>query len=98
VEELGHPQGDRGLRRAGAAGEAHVQRGSRRLDAESSPPPIDNQKVCDFPDAGLDRAQPHELPLEALENVVAVGGLPLGSDVTVASSGNRSAVAAHSPM
>jgi hypothetical protein len=68
IQDLGHAQRDRGLARAGAAGEAHVQRGAGGLQAEAGAEPVDQEQGGDLADPGLDRVNADEFGVEAVED------------------------------
>jgi hypothetical protein len=67
LEDLGHPQRDRGLAGAGAAGEAHVQRGAGGGEAEAGAEPVYQEQGGDLADPGLDRVNADEFGVEAVE-------------------------------
>jgi hypothetical protein len=105
LEDLGHAQRDRGLAGAGAAGEAHVQRGAGGVQAEAGAEPVDQEQGGDLADPGLDRADADEFGVEAVEHagdgelflpgaqvdqgVVRQGFVVVGSGVGVRSGGGR---------
>jgi hypothetical protein len=75
LEQLGHPQRDRGLAGARAAGEAHVQVRPRRHQAEPGPLRVHQEQRGDLPDPGLDRGQPDQLAVQRVQDRVHAGML-----------------------
>jgi hypothetical protein len=92
VEQLAHPHGHRGLARPRRAGEAHVERGPGGVEPEAAPEPVDEEEGGDLPDAGLDRDQSDQLPVEAVEDGVDGEGPALGVDVDERVGGQRTVV------
>jgi hypothetical protein len=66
-----------------------VQGGPGGLDPETAPEPVDEEEGGDLTDAGLDRHQPDELPVEAVEHGVDLERAPLGVDVHQGVVGQR---------
>jgi hypothetical protein len=81
--------GDRGLARAWAAGEAHVQAGPRRRQPVALPQPVHQQQGGDLPDPVLDRGQADELPVELAEHLLDPPGLLLGAQLDAVVRGER---------
>jgi len=81
AQQLAHVRGHRGLARAGAAGEAHVQARPRRAEPVPAPEPVDQQQRGDLPDAVLDRRQADELGVQPIEQLRYPQRLLLGRQV-----------------
>src|ERR1700735_2854467 len=77
VQQLRHPQRDRGLAGAGRAGEAHVQVGPRRGQPVALPGLVDEEQRGDLLHPLLDRREADELAVELLDDVVDAGQLAL---------------------
>ena len=73
AQQVGHLQGHRGLSRPRVAGEAHVQVGPGRMQAEPLPYPVDEQQRGDLLDLLLDRDQPDQLLIQGSEYVLDIG-------------------------
>ncbi len=81
VQDAGHAGGDGGLAGAGVAGEGHVQRGSRRGQAELAAEAVDEQEGGDLADAALDRGEADQLAIELVEHGAYAGGVVGGLEV-----------------
>ena len=76
LKQFGHPERDRGLAGARAAGEAHVQVRPRRHEAEPGPLRVYQEQRGNLPDPGLDRGQPDQLAVQGIQDGVHAGVLP----------------------
>jgi hypothetical protein len=77
AQQISHPQRHRGLPRSGLAGEAHVQVGPGRLQAEPLPHPVDQQKRGDLFHLLLDRDQADQISVQGPEHLVNTRGAAL---------------------
>jgi hypothetical protein len=80
VQKFRHPQGHGGLPGPGRSGEAHVQVGAGRGQAELVPGPVDQEQGRDLLYFPLGRHQPDQVPVEGLEDVLDVARAPLGRE------------------
>jgi len=81
AQQLAHVRGHRGLARAGAAGEAHVQARPRRSEPVPAPEPVDEQQRGDLADPVLDRCQANELGVQPAEHLRDPQRLLLGRQI-----------------
>ena len=80
VQQAGHEQPDRRLSGAWGAGEAHMQIGPGRHQAEPLPHPVDEKERTDLLHLLLHRYQADQLAVERGEHVVDGRGLALGGE------------------
>ncbi len=81
VQQLGHPQPNRGLAGAWGPGEAHVQAGSRRRETEPIPYPVNQKQRRDLLYPLLHRHQADQLTIERGKNIVDARAFALGGEI-----------------
>jgi hypothetical protein len=89
VQQLAHPLRHRRLAGARVPGEAHVQGGPLRPQAEPGPHPVHDQERRDLPDPGLDRGKAHELVIEGGKDFLGRGQGAFGGQVDQRVVGQR---------